>query len=73
MSARTMRGDAALSLGLAIPEIGNDLYSRIAKEFADRCRDIGVRMMLVFAHVCAESPSTRYEDVVTRQWSYAIH
>lgn len=60
MSARTMRGDAALSLGLAIPEIGNDLYSRIAKEFADRCRDIGARMMLVLT---GDDPNREHAEI----------
>lgn len=46
LSARMIRGDAAPVVGLIIPDVRNDFYSSISKEFADRCRHAGVRMLL---------------------------
>jgi LacI family transcriptional regulator len=41
-----IRGDAGPLVGLVIPDVQNDFYSKIAKELADRCRQAGVRMLL---------------------------
>jgi LacI family transcriptional regulator len=46
LSARMIRGDAAPVIGLIIPDVRNDFYSNISKEFADRCRRAGLRMLL---------------------------
>jgi LacI family transcriptional regulator len=46
LSARMIRGDAAPVIGLIIPDVRNDFYSRVSKELSDRCRRSGVRMLL---------------------------
>jgi LacI family transcriptional regulator len=46
LSARMIRGDAGPLVGLLIPDVQNDFYSKISKELADRCRHAGVRMLL---------------------------
>lgn len=60
IAARAIRGDASLTFGLAIPELRNELYSRIAKEFAERCRDIGGRMLLVLTD---DDPGREYQEI----------
>lgn len=60
MPAKAMRGEGALSFGLAIPEISNELYSRIAMQFAESCRQIGVRMVLVLT---GDDPVREYAEI----------
>ena len=42
-SARVMRGESGTLIGLVIPDIQNDFYSRIAKLMTDRFRRAGFR------------------------------
>lgn len=46
LSARIMRGDYDKLVGLLIPDIQNDFYSRIARDLGARCRKEGLRLLL---------------------------
>jgi LacI family transcriptional regulator len=49
ISARLIRGDTDIQLGLLIPDVQNDFYARISKELADRCRRAGLRLWLAIS------------------------
>jgi len=60
LSARMIRGDAGLLIGLLIPDVQNDFYSRISKELADRCRRVGLRMLLAISE---DDPFTEQNEI----------
>ena len=60
LSARMIRGDAGLSIGLLIPDVQNDFYSRISKELADRCRRVGLRLLLAISE---DDPFTEQNEI----------
>lgn len=60
LSARMIRGDAGLLIGLLIPDVQNDFYSRISKELADRCRRVGLRMLLAISD---DDPFTEQNEI----------
>jgi LacI family transcriptional regulator len=60
LSARMIRGDTDLLIGLVIPDIQNDFYSRIAKELADRCRRAGLRMLLA---ITEDDPEVEKKEI----------
>lgn len=49
VSARLIRGDTDIQVGLLIPDVQNDFYARISKELADRCRRAGLRLWLAIS------------------------
>ncbi len=60
LSARMIRGDANALVGLVIPDVRNDFYSRIAKELAQRCRAEGLRMLLA---ITDDEPETEKTEI----------
>lgn len=60
LSARMIRGDAGLLVGLVIPDVRNDFYSSISKELADRCKRAGLRMLLA---ITEDEPETEKSEV----------
>lgn len=60
LSARMIRGDAGLLIGLVIPDVQNDFYSSISKELADRCRRAGLRMLLA---ITEDDPETEKNEI----------
>jgi LacI family transcriptional regulator len=60
LSARMIRGDAGLLVGLIIPDVQNDFYSSISKELADRCRKAGLRMLLA---ITDDDPETEQNEI----------
>jgi len=52
--------DAGLLIGLLIPDVQNDFYSRISKELADRCRRVGLRMLLAISE---DDPFTEQNEI----------
>jgi LacI family transcriptional regulator len=60
-SARLMRGESGTLIGLVIPDIQNDFYSRIAKLLTDRFRVAGFRLMLVNTE---DDPETEEEEIL---------
>jgi LacI family transcriptional regulator len=60
-SARMMRGESGTLIGLVIPDIQNDFYSRIAKLLTDRFRHAGFRLMLVNTE---DDPETEEEEIL---------
>lgn len=46
LSARMIRGDYQKIIGLVVPDIRNDFYSRMARELGACCRAKGMRMLL---------------------------
>jgi len=60
-SARVMRGESGTLIGLVIPDIQNDFYSRIAKLLTDRFSLAGFRLMLVNTE---DDPRTEEEEIL---------
>jgi LacI family transcriptional regulator len=60
-SARVMRGESGTLIGLVIPDIQNDFYSRIAKLLTDRFRRAGFRLMLVNTE---DDPETEEAEIL---------
>ncbi len=60
LSARMMRGDGGLLIGLLIPDVQNDFYSRVSKELADRCRGVGLRLLLAISE---DDPFTEESEI----------
>jgi len=60
LSARMIRGDTSLTIGLLIPDVQNDFYSRISKELAERCRRAGGRMLLA---ITEDDPFTEENEI----------
>jgi LacI family transcriptional regulator len=59
-SARMLRGEADLQVGLLIPDIQNHFYSHIAQELAERCRRAGFRLLLALTE---DDPDTELDEI----------
>ena len=59
-SARQIRGDAGLQIGLLIPDVQNDFFSNIAKVLADLCRQAGLRLLL---GITEDDPATEENEI----------
>jgi LacI family transcriptional regulator len=60
LSARLIRGDAGLQVGLLVPDIQNDFYSRISTLLAERCRNAGLRLLL---GITEDDPATEQGEI----------
>jgi LacI family transcriptional regulator len=60
LSARLIRGDAGLQVGLLIPDIQNDFYSRISTTLGERCRNAGLRLLL---GITDDDPATEHGEI----------
>jgi LacI family transcriptional regulator len=60
LSARLIRGDAGLQVGLLIPDIQNDFYSSISTMLAERCRSAGLRLLL---GITEDDPITEHGEI----------
>jgi LacI family transcriptional regulator len=59
-SARMLRGEADLQVGLLIPDIQNHFYSHIAQELAERCRRAGFRLLLALTE---DDPDRELDEI----------
>jgi LacI family transcriptional regulator len=60
LSARLIRGDAGLQVGLLVPDIQNDFYSSISTMLAERCRGAGLRLLL---GITEDDPITEHSEI----------
>jgi LacI family transcriptional regulator len=54
-SARMIRGDVSVLIGLVIPDMHNDFYSALSECLAERCRHAGLHLVLA---VTGDDPET---------------
>ena len=59
-SARMIRGDAGMQVGLLIPDVQNDFFANIAKVLADLCRGAGLRLLL---GITDDDPATEESEI----------
>lgn len=60
LSARMIRGDAGVLIGLVVPDVQNDFYSSLSKAMAERCRRAGLRMLLA---ITDDDPETEKDEI----------